>query len=429
MEPYDSIVTDWMEFEIPKFYRRDIELDRELAEDFIIAIIGPRRSGKTYFMYQLMSELTEHVERKEIFYINLEDDRLIPLRPETTDRLMESFDELYGPHREIWLFLDEIQNLENWQAWLKRIRSLRKEARIVISGSSAKLLSREMVTGLRGRVYPVEILPVSFGEYVRFKGENPDEIAKRPLGKNASAARKLFREYMERGAYPAIAFGDFGAETRMEIVRTYYETMILRDVVERYEVRDITLLRAVSKLLLNSVASEFTFTKLHNNLKSMGFSPSKSTVIDYVGYFEDAYLFFTVSRWTGSEKKSQSSPKVYAVDVGMIDTLTFTASGERGRRLENTVFMELMRRKKKVFYYRNGKECDFIIYEKDRPTEAIQVTESLEENRDRELKGLRKAMEDIGAKRGLILTENERAEIEGIEVLPVWLWLLKSEKG
>jgi len=428
MHPYDRIVVEWMDLRIPPFFPREIQFDPNVMDSFIVAVIGPRRAGKTYFMYQTISALLENgVKREDILYINLEDDRLFPLGPDAMDGILESFDELYGEHEVAYLFLDEIQNLTDWQLWLKRVHALRKNIRIVISGSSAKLLSREIVTGLRGRVFSVEVLPVSFREYVRYKGNNPDSIAKRPYGSNARTARRLFREYLRKGGYPAIAFSDMPERASYEVVQSYYETMILRDVMERHGIRETAMLKNLSKMLLTSVGSEFSYPRLYNNLKAIGFSPSKSTVIEYVSYMEEAYLFFVLKRWRPSEKKRQTSPmKPYVLDTSLLDALVYSGSEDRGKRLENIVFIELMRRKKKVFYHRNGEECDFLTYEGEKIREAIQVTESLEENTEREIKGLREAMKAYSLSNGLILTENEADEMEGIEVMPVWLWLLRK---
>jgi len=426
MNQYDRIVTEWMDFHIPPLFPREIPFDRNILDKFIVAIIGPRRAGKTYFMYQIINELlVSGVGREEILYINLEDDRLFPLGPEGMDGILDSFIELYGEHENAYLFLDEIQNLTAWQSWLKRTHALRPDIKIVISGSSARLLSREITTGLRGRVFSVEVLPVSFREYVVYKGADPDKIAARPHGENARKARRLFREYLKKGGYPAIAFSDLSEGAAREILQNYYETMILRDVMERHGVRETAMLRNLSKILMASVGSEFSYTRLYNNLRAVGFSLSKSTVIEYVSHLEEAYLFFVLNRWRSSEKKRQVSPmKPYVLDTALLDALLYSGSEDRGKRLENIVFMELMRRKKKVFYHRNGRECDFLIYEGSGITSAIQVTERLEENDTREIEGLKEAMKAYSLRKGLILTENEFDEIGDLKVIPVWWWAL-----
>ncbi len=426
MNPYDRIVIEWMDFRIPPFFPREIPFERGLLDDFIVAISGPRRAGKTYFMYQIISGLLESgVERENILYINLEDDRLFPLKPDGMDRILEKFMELYGEHETAYLFLDEIQNLTDWQSWLKRMHALKKNIKIVVSGSSAKLLSKEIITGLRGRVFSVEVLPISFREYVRYKGNDPDKIAARPHGENARRARSFFREYVRKGSYPAIAFSDWQEETSREILQNYYETMILRDVMERHGIRETAMLRNLAKILLTSVGSEFSYTRFYNNLRAVGFGLSKSTVIEYVSHLEEAYLFFVLNRWRPSEKKRQVSPmKPYVLDTALLDALLYSGSEDRGKKLENIVFIELMRRRKKVFYHRNGRECDFLTYEGGKISQAIQVTETLKGNSGRELDGMKEAMKAYSLSKGLILTENEFDEMDGVNVMPVWLWLL-----
>lgn len=429
MNRYDRIVIEWMDFQMPPFFPREIEFEPQILDEFIVAIIGPRRAGKTYFMYQVMSGLMERgVERADILYINLEDDRLFPIGPDTMDGILESFMELYSKHKTAYLFLDEIQNMKDWQSWLKRIHAMRKDIKIVISGSSARLLSREISTGLRGRVFSIEVLPVSFREYVRYKGNDPDRIAARPHGENARRARKLFRQYMKKGGYPAIAFSDLSESLAREILQSYYETMILRDVMERHGIRETAMLKNLSKILLSSIGSEFSYTRLYNNLKAIGFSLSKSTVIEYVSHLEEAYLFFVLNRWKASEKKRRISPmKPYVLDAALLDALLYSGSEERGKRLENIVFLELIRRKKKIFYHKNRRECDFLIYEGGKITQAIQVTENLKENSDREFEGLEEAMNSYSISEGLILTENTFSETEGAGVMPAWFFLLLKE--
>ncbi len=425
MELYKKVVSEWMEIKIPDPIPRDISFNEKLMDEFIIAVIGPRRAGKTYFMYQTMKKLImSGVSRERIFYINLEDERLSPLNSKVMDYILDAFHELYGPHDEYYLFLDEIQNMSGWQSWLKRIKTL-EGAKIMVSGSSSRLLSKELATELRGQVYPIEVFTISFKEFVRFRGYDPEKLTKIPYGKIGITGRKLFSEYMKTSSYPALIFGNFDDFSTREILQGYYDAMVLRDVMERYSLRDISLLRSLSKLLLNSVASEFTYTKLHKNLRSIGFSPSKSTVVEYVSYLQDAYLFFTLSRFNTSEKKRQISPKkVYVIDNGFIDALTFTGSEEIGKKLENLVFLELLRKKKSIFYYKDVSECDFVVVERGRPVEAIQVTESLENSMDREIRGLKKAMEDTGAKKGTIITINERKSIGNVGVIPAWEWFL-----
>lgn len=432
MELLDTVITDWKSKEIPWFIPRDISIDLQELKGMILTISGPRRAGKTFFLYQMIADLRDRIgiDRENIFYVNLEDDRLHPYRTTDLDSLIARYQETSDINRDqdIYLFLDEIQNIDRWSAWVRRVHDLRPDIRIILSGSSSKLLSTEIATNLRGRTFNVTILPVSYREFLRYRQIEP--LSGFPSTIQRIERKKAFNEYLELGGFPQIAFGNAGEATRRQTLQEYFEVMLLRDVVERYRVRYPLLLRTLAKVLVNTVAREFSFTKIRNTLKSLGIQTSKQTIIDYVQYLEDAFVFFTNQEYHASFRNQLASvKKVYCIDLGLANALAFRTSDDKGWYLENLVYVELLRRKKEVFYHRNTSECDFVIQEGLSIVELIQVCADMTDpdTRKREIKGLQKAMDRFELPSGTILTDDEfdDDETDGkkIHIRPVWYWL------
>jgi uncharacterized protein len=436
----DTVVSDWKTKNIPEFIPRDQAIDFEELRGMILTVSGPRRAGKTYFLYQLIADLRDRIgiDRENIFYVNLEDDRLHPYRTTDLDALIARYQEMFDINRDqdIYLFLDEIQNIDRWSAWVRRVHDLRPDIRIIISGSSSKLLSTEIATNLRGRTFNVTILPVSYREFLRYRGiepffgSSPGTPSAFPSTVQKIERKKAFNEYLELGGFPQITFGNAGEATRRQTLQEYFEVMLLRDVIERYQVRNPILLRTLARVLVNTVAKEFSFTKTRNTLRSMGIQTSTQTIIEYVQYFEDAFVFFTNPEYHASFRNQLAFiKKVYCIDLGLANALAYRSSEDRGWHLENLVYIELLRRKKAIFYHRNTSECDFVIQEGLSIVELIQVCADMTDpdTRKREIKGLVKAMNRFELTEGLILTEDEYDDVEmngkTIHVRPVWYWL------
>ncbi len=418
-----KVIIQWKEFEIPAFKERNIAV--RLDHGFITTLTGPRRAGKTYLCFQLIKSLD--VPKENILYINFEDEKLFGANAEDLNALLDTFLELSQPERgkPIYLFLDEIQNVANWDAWVRRIHDTEKQIRMVITGSSSKLLSREISTKLRGRVLNTEVFPLSFHEVLGWEGVEYD-LRTISHSKQRFSVKKSFASYLRTGGYPAVR-GDVPQE---KILQGYFESMILKDVAERHGVKEIKGLRILANLLFEATASEMSYSKLANRLKSLGFGLSKSTIIEYISHLEDAYLFFQNLKYEYSLTKQLGSvKKVYCIDNGLLNAVSFKFSDNAGKLLENLVYIELRRRQMDVFYHRGAHECDFLVREKNRIVQAVQVTQALgEENEQREMKGLLEAMERHGLREGLVLTEDQEGDrtLAGkrIAIRPVWKWLL-----
>lgn len=426
---HKQIVVRWMEFEIPSFFERDLKID--ITKDFIFTISGPRRTGKTYFCFQLIKNLlNQGISKQNILYINFEDNKLIGATSEDLEKIFAFYIELFqiNTKQNIYLFFDEIQTVTNWDAWVRKIYDTRKDIKLILTGSSSKLLSREISTRLRGRVINKEIFPASFREIVKWKNLefNIDTIS---YSKNKNEIKRLFTHYLNYGGYPAVVFDD---KDENLILQGYYDSMILKDIAERHKVEDIKKLRIFAGFLFESVASEISYTKLTNKLKSLGFNTSKNTVIEYISYFEEAYLFFQNLKYEYSLMKQLGSiKKLYCIDNGLLNSVSFKFASDFGKLIENLVFVELKRRNKEIYYFSDKNECDFLVKERDKITFAIQVCYDFnDENKKREINGLVEALERFNLKEGIILTYEQEDEFvvekKRIKVVPVWKWLLSK---
>lgn len=427
---YKKVVVYWKEFEIPKALDRDLELP--MNTDLIITITGPRKAGKSYRCYQFISQLKESgINSNNIFFINFDDERLENTTADDLDNLLNTYLELYKIDKKqpLFLFFDEIQNVKNWDKWVRRINSSKKNIRFILTGSSAKHLSKEISTKLRGRTLNFELFPISFKELLKWK--KVEYNLRTVLHSNIKTKiLSLFNQYVEDGGYPKVVLGE---EYKNRLLQTYYEVMILRDIVERYNVRDVKQLKVVANLLATSVSKEFSYNKLKNKMESIGFDISKSTIIDYMDYFDNAYLFFQHLKYEYSVAKQLGSiKKIYCVDNGLLNTISFRFQKNYGSLLENVVFVELKRRGIKCYYHKNGEsECDFVVQQKNHVIAAIQVTKQLNDiTEEREVNGLLNAMEKYKLDKGYILTENQsgsrKSNGKRIEILPVWYFLLAS---
>jgi len=423
---HKKIIIQWKEFEMPEVLprARDINLD----SDFITAITGPRRAGKTFFCFQLINKLKEKISKENLLYINFEDEKLLGAEANDLDKLLETFYELstIENKQNIYLFLDEIQNVKNWDNWVRRIYDTQKNIKLILTGSSSKLLSKEISTSLRGRSINIEIFPLSFKELLTWNKilYNLKTIS---YSKDKIEIKKKFYKFLAEGGYPAIAKNN----NKWDILQNYYESMIFKDVIERNNIKEIKKLRVLANLLFESITKEISYNNLMNKLKSLGFNISKNTIIGYISYFEDAYLFFQNLKYEYSITKQLGSvKKIYCIDNGLLNAVSFKFSKDTGKLLENLVFIELKRRGNEIYYFRKNNECDFLIKEKNKIIKAVQVTKKLdEENSRREINGLLEAMKEYNLKEGLILTDEEEQEkiIEGkkIKIIPVWKWLLE----
>ncbi|MBS0655500.1 MAG: ATP-binding protein [Verrucomicrobia bacterium] len=371
------------------------------APNLVKVAIGMRRAGKTYFTLQKVLELLQNnVPLESILYINFEDDRLLPMDHKAMGKLIDDFFTLFPENhtRLCYLFLDEVQNIADWALVIRRFFDSKK-VQIYLTGSSAKLLSKEIATSLRGRSIETEIWPFSFQEFLE---THKQPLPKKPFGKKTfDELRKQFLSYLQIGGFPAVQF--LSAPERLETLQGYVETVILRDIIERHNVTNVALLRYLIASLIKNAAAPFSIHKFYNDCKSQGFKVGKDTLYTYVQYIEDAYLLFAVPHFSESAREIQTNPKkIYVIDSGLFRANTFIAADSYGKEFENLIYLDLRRQGKNVYYYKtkNGHEVDFVITSKQESPRLLQVAWDLDdkETRFREERALQEAQQELGIK-------------------------------
>lgn len=399
---------------LPRVFNREIEVPVLKKANKVFSIIGPRRAGKTYFLYNIMQKLMfEGKKIEEFLYLNFEDYRLEGIKKQQLELILESYKELYGEKKPL-LFFDEIQNVSGWEKFVRRLNDAGYV--IYVTGSNSRLLSMEIATSLRGRNYSIQVLPFSFQEFLKIRGVK--------LSKNwefdgtKTQVIKFFKEFFELSGFPEIVL-----EKKIEFIDEYFKTMLYRDAVERYKIKNTELLLHLMKYLTRQYAHEYSINKFNNFAKSSGFKSSTSVIQKYSKILQDIYFcFFVNAKQKSFKKESSYSKKAFLADHGFINY--YNTEKDKGRILENIVFTELVRKKiVEINYYKNGFECDFITKEN-----CIQVCYSLtEENRKRELTGLTEAVKKFGKKPLILTFEQEEIIDNKIQMIPVWKWLLQEQ--
>ena len=418
------IIKDFHITPLPDFKERDKKVFLNTGK--IISIVGPRRSGKTYFMFQIMNELIKKkITKKKILYINFEDERLI-FEDTGYDEIFFAYKELYPEinENELYIFFDEIQNLANWEKFVRRVYDS-KTKNIFLTGSNIKILSKEIASSLRGRTITEEILPLSFKELLRFKDIESDLYSTNGI----SIINREFEQYLYWGGFPELI--DFNKSLKLKILQEYFNVMIYRDLVEKHNIKDVYILKYLIKRLFSAFTKEFSVNKVYNEFKSRNFVISKNTLYEYIEYIIDNYIIAIVEKYEPSVVKQElSNKKVYLYDNGLIAGNYMSIEDNKGRFLENVIFTELYRRNYKVNFVKNNFECDFLLFQnQNQMSVPIQVCYRLDDdNKKREIKGLLKTLERFNLNKGVIITmgleKEELVNNEKIAVIPVIKWLL-----
>jgi predicted AAA+ superfamily ATPase len=342
--------------------------------------------------------VSEGIPLERVLYINFEDDRILPIDHKAMGKMIDAWYTLYPDNHNqcCYLFLDEVQNVESWPLVLRRILDT-KNIQIYVTGSSAKLLSKEIATSLRGRSLAIEILPYSYMEYLIAHELSPPSM---PFGKKMlDQQRGYLLDYFRMGGFPGIQ--SISPAEQLESLQNYVETVIFRDIIERHQISNVVLLKYFINFLLKNVSSPFSINKFYNDIKSQGYKVAKDTLYSYLSYLEDAFLIFAVPIFTESLRRMQTTPKkIYAIDNGLIIANTFNLSDNFGKLFENQVYLDLRRQGKKIFYYQtsDGYEIDFITQDHQGKYEIIQVVWEVNDplTLERETRALRQAETELG---------------------------------
>jgi len=391
------------------------QINAYITSPEVVLILGARRTGKSTLLYQIISTLKAKPE--SMLFINL-DEPLFQTKaddPSFLTQLIEGHMIRQRSIKKFHVFIDEVQNYTHWASAIKTMHDTNKNIKFILTGSTSTLLKNAMSTKLSGRYLHATIYPLSFREYLKFTGAE-----KLPI----SEKRQRANDYLQFGAFPRIAL-EKNEALRQEILKNYFNTIYLKDIIYPHKLRSNKDVFDLLYFIISNTGKPFSYTSIG---KALGIATE--TVQEYIAYAEDAYMIYPVNKFDYSLKKQLANPKkVYCIDTGMANAISFRFSENRGRLMENLVYMTLKRRYDEIYYHKKNHECDFLVKEKLKVTKAIQATISMQDEtvRKRELKGIVEAMDEHALKEGEIVTENESEKItvgdKTITVKPLYAWL------
>ena len=429
-----EIILDFQEIDLPTGVPRRVAVSPVPGKATVC--IGVRRSGKSTFMFQLMKKLQDTgVARQNILYLNFFDDRLHSLQHDNLGVILEAYFSLYPEKKnaeKVYCFFDEIQVVPGWEPFVDRLMRMEK-CEVYITGSSAQMLSREIATQMRGRALSWEMFPFSFREFLDYKGiesEGPLSTKKR------LTVQKAFEEYWETGGFPEVA--GLNRMLRIKTHQEYFNAMLFRDLVERHDISHPKAVTDLAHWLVDNTGSLYSINNLTGYLKSLGHKAPKPAVSDYLEWFEDAYVLFTVRIFDASLARANTNPKkIYCVDHALVTSISSGILVNSGHLLENLVFTALRRVTPDIFYYKTkaGREVDFIAGRQGPSRMLVQVCESMadQQTRKRETTALAEAMTELKLSHGIIVTRNEEEQIQvdsgKIDVVPAWRFLLNMPES
>jgi uncharacterized protein len=431
-----DIILEFHQSDFPTIISRDVDipqLPESIRKAFVF--IGMRRSGKTYLMYQRMHNLvTNGLDKTKILYMNFEDDRLAGFDSTDFQSILDVYFELYPnmtKARDLHFFLDEIQNIENWELFIRRLLD-KEHMSIFITGSSATLLSKEIASSLRGRCLSTEVFPLKLTEYLSYKGiSNLTNLS----SKEKSIIRHHTNTYLQRGGFPETL--ELPEELHKKTIQSYIDAAVFRDVIERYRLKNPHIIKVFLLHCLQNIGSPLSITKIHKTLKSRAETVGRNSLYEYFSYFEDAYLICNVPIYDFSTRKRQVNPsKIYCIDPGIIGAYSIKPHTEDASRLENAVYLCLRYNFENIFYYKtkNNKEIDFIAQSINGEIQVIQVCVDLrnENTKKREIDAIIEAAKELEIKEAIIITSDESEMITlenlSIKIIPYWEFSITINK-
>ena len=394
-----------------------ISRDYDLEENVNYCFVGIRRTGKSYMMYQQIHNLMNYgISSSQIVYVNFEDERLLEIGVDDLNTILEIGIEFSGSKGKPYLFLDEIQNVDGWEKFVRRVADMKY--RINITGSNSKMLSKEIASTLGGRFMIVNVFPYSFKEYL--SANHIENIMVDQIGtKKRADIVSQYEQYVTYGAFPELV----DIKNKRVFLNNIYQTVYLQDIIARNKITNDFAVRLILKKIAESVTKALSFNRLTNIVKSTGISIGKQTVINYVGHMLDSYLIFSLQNYASKK----TSPKYYFMDTGLLGLMLLDC---KTAQLENLVAVELIRRYgfENVYFFENNIEVDFYI-----PSEnlAIQVSMQVLDDVDtleRETRAFVKLNQFIPDTKCLLVTNSEETKLNcdgiKIDVVPIWKWLL-----
>jgi predicted AAA+ superfamily ATPase len=348
-----ELIAGFHEKGIPDYIDRNLSVDLNFLKlNVALVLVGPRKAGKTYVLYDIMSKLiAKGYDLEDFIYINFEHELLVGMKKEDLQFIEKAYSQIYPKKKPIF-FLDEIQNIEGWQFFVRRL--IEQQKKVVLTGSNSKLLSSELATHLGGSYIENEIMPLSFQEYLKFKNV---ELTKKKIYGARNEMNALLNDYLLHGGFPEISKTD-NPEVRKKLIRSYFNTLVYRDIADRYKLKDTKTLILMIEKLKENITNPFAYRKIELILKDMGFSVSRATLLTYEQYLSAAYFLFPLFQFRKSFVEREKERKAYFADNFYVNHLSLKP--EMDKLVENTVFLHL-RKLGKVNYLRNGKEIDFVL--------------------------------------------------------------------
>lgn len=394
-----------------------ISRDYDLEENVNYCFVGIRRTGKSYMMYQQIHNLmNDGISSSQIIYVNFEDERLLEIGVDDLNTILEIGIEFSGSKGKPYLFLDEIQNVDGWEKFVRRVADMKY--RINITGSNSKMLSKEIASTLGGRFMIVNVFPYSFKEYL--SANHIENIMVDQIGtKKRADIVSQYEQYMTYGAFPELV----DIKNKRPFLNNIYQTVYLQDIITRNKITNDFAVRLILKKIAESVTKALSFNRLTNIVKSAGISIGKQTVINYVGHMLDSYLIFSLQNYASKK----TSPKYYFMDTGLLGLMLLDC---KTAQLENLVAVELIRRYgfENVYFFENNIEVDFYV-----PSENLAIQVSMQvlgdvDTLERETRAFVKLNQFIPDTKCLLVTNSEETKLNcdgiKIDVVPIWKWLL-----
>ncbi len=394
-----------------------ISRDYDLEENVNYCFVGIRRTGKSYMMYQQIHNLmNDGISSSQIIYVNFEDERLLEIGVDDLNTILEIGIEFSGSKGKPYLFLDEIQNVDGWERFVRRVADMKY--RINITGSNSKMLSKEIASTLGGRFMIVNVFPYSFKEYL--SANHIENIMVDQIGtKKRADIVSQYEQYMTYGAFPELV----DIKNKRPFLNNIYQTVYLQDIITRNKITNDFAVRLILKKIAESVTKALSFNRLTNIVKSAGISIGKQTVINYVGHMLDSYLIFSLQNYASKK----TSPKYYFMDTGLLGLMLLDC---KTAQLENLVAVELIRRYgfENVYFFENNIEVDFYV-----PSENLAIQVSMQvlgdvDTLERETRAFVKLNQFIPDTKCLLITNSEETTLKcddiEIDMIPAWKWLL-----
>ncbi|MCD4843571.1 MAG: ATP-binding protein [Methanosarcinales archaeon] len=383
----------------------------------ILLLTGARRTGKSTLTYQIIKKLlNKNIPPECILYINL-DEPLLQSKskdPAYLIELIENYMALKKP-ATLYLFIDEIQNYDYWVQTIKTLFDTSDNVKIILTGSTSTVLTKKISTRLSGRYFAITVYPLTFNEYLDFNNIHKPTTIEKLLH---------FNNYLEFGAFPRIVL-EKDNELKQEILKNYFWTTYLKDIIYPNNLRNNKDVFGLLYFVISNIAKPFSYS---NIAKTLGIS--SETVKEYIQYAEDSYLIYLLTKYDNSIKKQMANPKkIYCTDTGLVNSISFKFSQDKGWLLENLIFMTLKKQNMELYYHKKRYECDFLIKDALKITGAVQVSLTLEDEstKNREIRGLMEAMNTHNLQQGLIITQEESEKLrindKEIQIIPVYEWL------